>query len=165
MSARIRDVRAVSPAIGTVLLVAVAVVLAVTVGMLATAFESELVEPKHPVTFDTEWVADGDGNDGNGAYVVLTLGGGNAVDQKRVVVRDEYGNEVTWDDVWTTSPKPVVEPGDYVHLDGHGSDDDLRAICDGGDTYRIVVEGRDGGTTVVDKFVAPSAPTAPGTDC
>jgi flagellin-like protein len=159
------DGRAVSPVIGTVLLVAVTVVLAVTIGTLATTFESEFVEPRHPVAFETEWVADGADNDGNGAYVVLALSGGNAVAQERVVVRDEYGNEVTWADVWTTSPKPVVEPGDYVHLDGHGSDSDLRAICDRGDTYRIVIESGDGSTTVVDRFVAPSPPTDPSTDC
>jgi flagellin-like protein len=161
----VRDRRGVSPAIGVVLLVAIVIVLAATVGAMAMGFESVLSEPKHPVAFDTTWVADGTGNT-NGAYVNLTFTGGEAIDQDRVVVVDYEGNRVTWEQVWTTPPgKQVVEPGDYVHLDSAGSDTDLRQICEAGDVYRIVVEGRNGRTTVVDEFEADSPPTATNSDC
>jgi flagellin-like protein len=157
--------RAVSPVIGVVLLTAVTVVVAAVVGALAMGFESQLGAPEHPVAFDTEWVADGDGNSGNGAYVVVAFTGGEAIAQERVLVVDHTGTRITWDDVWTTDPKPVVEPGDEVHLDGVGSDGALQQICDVGDTYRIVVRGPNGGTTVVDKFVAPSPPTVTTDGC
>jgi flagellin-like protein len=157
--------RGVSPAIGVVLLVAVVVVLAATIGTLAFRFESRLSAPEHPVSFETDWVADGTGNGVNGAYVVIAFTGGEAIDQDRVLIVDHEGNRITWDDVWTTNAKPVVEPGDEVHLDGIGSDDALQQICARGDTYRIVVRESNGRTTVVDEFVAPSPPTATNDSC
>jgi flagellin-like protein len=157
--------RAVSPAIGVVLMVAIVVVLAATIAALAMGFESTLRAPEHPVAFDTDWVADGTGNGANGAYVNVTFSGGEAIDQDRVVVVDDYGNRVTWGTVWTTPDKEVVEPGDYVHLDGAGSDGPLRQICEVGDSYRIVVEDSSGRTTVVTEFEAKSPPTATNGDC
>jgi flagellin-like protein len=157
--------RGVSPVIGVVLLVTIVIVLAATVGAMAMGFESLLSEPEHPVAFDTTWVADGTGNAPNGAYVNLTFTGGEAIDQDRVVVVDYEGNRVTWGQVWTTPDKAVVEPGDYVHLDGAGSDGPLQQICEAGDGYRIVVESSNGRTTVVDLFEAHSPPTATNSDC
>jgi flagellin-like protein len=159
------DRRAISPAVGVVLMVAITVVLAALLGALAMGFESNLGAPEHPVAFETEWVADGAGNGANGAYVVIAFSGGEAIDQDRVIVVDHEGNRITWDDVWTTNAKPVVEPGDEVHLDGIGSDSALQQICNAGDTYRIVVSGSDGRTTVVDKFVAPTPPEVTNDGC
>lgn len=152
-----RHDRGVSPVIGAVLMVAVVVTLAATTTALLTGFGDALHEPQGPVSFDVDYRSDGDGP-GHGASINLTYTGGDALAQDQVIVRDDAGNQVRWGDVWTADGTDRVEPGDYVHIDGHGSDGELRQVCDARQRYILVFERTDGSTVVVDEYVVPTRP-------
>ncbi len=64
-------------------------------------------------------------------------------------IRDSAGNEVLWTDVWTGGD--TIEPGEYVHIDGKGSDCALNSITEG-ETYRVVhaPNGSDTSTTLAE---------------
>lgn len=139
-------------------MVAIVVVLASTTALFLTGFGDELQAPPGPVTFDSDYHPDG-GASANGAYVNLTYTGGNAVSQEQVFIKDDAGNQVQWDDVWTADSTDRIEPGEYVHIDGHGSDGALRPVCDAGQRYLLVFDPGDGMTTVVGEFVVPTRAT------
>jgi len=148
--------RGISPAVGVALLLAIVVTLVAVFGSLALGFGDELSDPAPSGGFDTAYTATGEDNDGNGPYVTITHQGGPTADADDIVIKDEAGNQVTWSDVWTGGP--VVRAGEYVHIDGVGSDDALQPICEAGDTYRIVVLNDAGNELTMYEWTAPSDP-------
>ncbi|MFB6162915.1 MAG: type IV pilin [Halococcoides sp.] len=125
--------RAVSPVVGTVVMIAITVVLVATIATVVLAFDDELQDPTPPSAFDYEYAADGEGNSDNRPYVKLYHVAGRPVDADRVVIKDESGNRVYWNEVWTGGETLIA--GDYVHIDGYMSDGALDPICEAGDTY------------------------------
>ncbi len=157
------DERAISPVVGTALVVVIVVVLAAMVAGILFGFADALHAPPPQVSFDTSYHADGAGNGDNGAYVNITHTAGETGDGATTYIVDGDGNEVAWDAVWTGDP--TVEAGSYVHVDGAASDSALNAICTGDETYRVVVRSNGGSSWVVQTVEIPSPPTKTGDQC
>ncbi|RDI72764.1 type IV pilin [Halopelagius longus] len=155
--------RGVSPVVGAALLFVVAALLAVTFAMMAYELADALREPTPQVAFETEYVADGAGNGGNGAYVNISHVAGDVADGSIVYVRDESGNEIAWESIWTG--ESTVSPGGHVHIDGRGSDGVLDAICEAGQTYYVVVEHPDDTSAILREVTIPHAPTSRSPEC
>jgi flagellin-like protein len=153
------DDRAVSPAIGVVLMLAIVVALAAIFGTIALGFQDQLPEPSPASGFDRSYDATGEGNTDDRPFVVFTHIAGESADADNIRIQDEDGNSIYWDDVWTGGP--VVEPGETVHIDGFGSDVVLNPICEAGQTYWVVWERDDGGTVAVQKWTVPRDPNVP----
>ena len=153
------DERAVSPVIGVVLMVAIVVVLAGVFGTLLLGFEGQLRDPAPSGDFDREYVASGADNTDDRPYVVITHQVGRTVDADNIVIEDESGNSIQWNDIWTGGSE--VRAGEFVHIDGFGSDSALDPICDEGDTYRVILENDEGETLVVQEWSAPAPPDLP----
>lgn len=126
--------RGVSPVIGVLLLVAIAVVLAGLLGVMASGFGNTLSEPAPNADFDTEYDPSGSGN-GGVAYVNLSFEIGENMEGSNVLVVDSDGNREHWVDIWYGGPE--VEAGQFVHIDGKGSDCELNAITEG-EVYKVV---------------------------
>jgi hypothetical protein len=92
------------------------------------------------------YVADGAGNTNDRPYVNLTITHGRIEVGEDFYVVDGDGNQVRWDQVWTTDG-PLVA-GDYAHLDGHGSDSALNPACEGA-VYRLVQRPDEGQSGVL----------------
>lgn len=150
--------RAVSPVVGVILMAAIVVVLAAVVASLAVGFEGELQEPAPSGGFDREYAPSGEGNTDNRPYVVITHEVGRTVDADNVLIKDDAGNSIYWDDVWTGGPK--VHAGEYVHIDGFASDAVLEPICEGR-TYWVILQNEDGDSLVVNKWTASTPPRIP----
>jgi flagellin-like protein len=138
MGPRSRD-RAVSPVVGVALMTVIVVLLAAVVGGLALGFDDALVEPQPERSFETTYHASGDGN-GGVAYLNVTMRHGEIGDGETVYVVDDDGDRVAWADVWTAGA--TFATGEYVHIDGQGSDGALDCIREG-TTYRVVVSADD----------------------
>jgi flagellin-like protein len=151
--------RAVSPVVGVVLMTGIVVVLAAVVASMALGFESELGAPTPYGGFDTDYAIDGAGNTNDRPYVNITHAVGRPVPADDVLVKDESGNTVRWSAVWTGGSE--VYAGEYVHIDGFGSDGALDPICTAGQTYYIVVQSDDGKTQSVTTWEVPSDPDLP----
>jgi len=151
--------RGVSAAVGVVLMLAITVLLAATVASIALGFDDELQEPAPSGGFDQAYTPTGEDNTDNRPYVVLTHEVGRTVDAENIVIKDESGNSIRWNDVWTGGPE--VKAGEYVHIDGFDSDSVLDPICEAGDTYRIVLKSDDGETLIVNEWEAPTDPQLP----
>ena len=156
---RTHDRRAVSPVIGAVLMVAIVVVLAGVFGALVMGFDEQLKEPALNGGFDREYAPDGADNTDDRPYVVITHEVGRVVDADNIYITDDSGNTMTWASVWTSGPE--VRAGEFVHLDGFGSDSALDPICEAGDSYRIVVENDEGERLLVQEWSAPAPPNLP----
>jgi flagellin-like protein len=150
--------RAVSPVIGVTLLVAIVVVLATVVAGMALGFGDELHSPAPQGGFTVDYYADGAGNGGK-PYFELTYESGPTSDASDIIVRDEAGNEVTWADVWTAGPE--VEAGEYIHIDGDGSDGALEHVCELGQRFTVVVRRDDGGALPMMTYEIPRPPSEP----
>lgn len=150
--------RAVSTVVGTVLLVAIAVLLAAVVGTLAMAMEEGLEEPAPTASFETTYDPAGTGNGGL-AYVNITFHSGEPMDGDRVYVVDDDGDRERWVDIWTGGPD--VRPGQSVHVDGRGSDCELDAVTAGA-VYRVVWVRDDGSQVTIARHEVESAPDTPG---
>lgn len=151
--------RAVSPVIGTVLLTAIVVVLAaMTAGMLL-GFNERLQEPVPAEGFDTEYNPAGSGNTDNRPFVNITHDGGEELESENIIIQDDSGNTIAWNDVWTGGP--VVKPGEYVHIDGFGSDKALDPICEKGQSYEVIIRRDDGSGSVINEWTAPTPPDLP----
>jgi flagellin-like protein len=151
--------RSVSPVVGVVLMTGIVVVLAAVVASLALGFGGDLQEPAPSGGFDQEWVPTGADNTNDRPYVVITHQVGRTVDAENVVIKDEHGNAIRWDDVWTGGPE--VHASEYVHIDGFNSDGALAPVCEAGDTYRIILKNDQGRTLIVNEWTAPSDPQLP----
>jgi len=140
--------RGVSPVIGVVLLVAVTVILAAVIGVMALGFSGELAGPAGYASVSADYVPSGEGN-GGVAYVNITHESGDVLDGTEVYIVDSSGNRVLWTDVWFGGD--TIAPGEFVHIDGKGSDCALNAITEG-ETYRVVHEqnGSDTSTTLAE---------------
>lgn len=149
----------VSPVIGAVLMTAIVVLLAAVVGTVAFGFESQLREPAPSGGFDYEFVASGDGNTDDRPYVNITHRVGETVDSENIVIKDESGNSIEWGDVWTGGPE--VYAGEFVHIDGFGSDGVLDPICEEGQTYRVIVQNDDGSSLIISEWAVPTPPDLP----
>jgi flagellin-like protein len=156
---KLNDGRAVSQVIGVILLIAIVVILAAIVASLALGFDEKLQEPTPTGTFDYEYISSGDGNTNDRPYVNISHDGGDVIDGEQIVIRDESGNSITWKDVWTGGPE--VKPGEFVHIDGFGSDSVLDPICEEGDTYKLIFEREDGGNSIVTEWSARKSPDLP----
>jgi flagellin-like protein len=148
--------RGVSPVIGVVLMAAVAVVLAAVVAMMAFGFEDRLRDPAPNGGFEQEYVASGADNTNDRPYVTITHQVGRTVDAENVVIKDEAGNTITWNNIWTGGPK--VKATEYIHLDGFSSDSVLQPICEVGDTYTIILQDDQGRALIVNEWEAPRDP-------
>lgn len=151
--------RGISPVVGIVLLMAIAVVLAGVLATLAVGFESELRDPAPSGGFDREYGPSGADNDADRPYVTITHQVGRTIDAENVVIKDSSGNEVTWSDVWTGGAE--VHAQEYVHIDGFESDGVLEPICEAGQTYVVVLEDDDGHSLIVNEWEVPSDPDLP----
>lgn len=154
--AQARGGRAVSTVVGSVLLVAIAVLLAAVVGTLSMAMEQSLVEPAPAASFGAAYDPSGAGN-GGVAYLNLTFEAGETLDGDRVYVVDDDGDREHWVDIWRGGPD--VSPGQYVHVDGEGSDCELDAVREGA-VYRVVWIRDDGSQVTIAEREVPSAPDA-----
>jgi FlaG/FlaF family flagellin (archaellin) len=158
------DDRAVSPAIGVVLLVAIAVATAVAVGALVLGFDA--VNDRPQATFDFEWLDDkGGGNDfvdepgDSPDEVYVTHTGGDELDSKRVFV---VGSQPVQADSGNPSPAPRQSWFDMEEHDQKPSSsndqDDQDGTVSQGDEIRVEPEDAspefDGGTVRV-VWVAP----------
>lgn len=153
--------RAVSPVIGVTLLVTMVVVLAAGVATVTLGFEEELASPSPQGGIATEIHPAGEDNGGK-PYFTLTYEGGPTSDATRIVIKDESGNTVTWDQVWTTNGD--VTAGDYIHIDGDGSDGALDHVCEEDQRFYILFEDDGGETLSVTQYevaVQPDASNAP----
>lgn len=157
--ARHRSDRGVSPVIGTVLLVAILVTLAGVFGAIAMGFGENLATPTpdHAV-FEADYAADGADNGGL-AYVTIEHDTGERTDGEELYIKDSDGNTVAWMDVWTGNK--WVEAGEYVHIDGKGSDCALNEISEG-EVYRLVQRHDGGSTTILNEVVIEEPPANPG---
>lgn len=151
--------RAVSPVVGVVLMAAMAVMLASVVGAMAFGFQGELEEPAPSGGFDHDYEPTGADNTADRPYVRITHQVGRTVDGDDIVIRDESGNQVAWSDVWTGGPE--VHAGEYVHIDGFGSDAALDPICEAGQTYWVVLRDDDGDSLIVNRWTSPVPPDLP----
>jgi len=135
MATHARDgIRGVSPAVGVVLMVAIVVILALVLATFALGFQMP-ADPHPHYSYQTEYVADGEGNTNDRPFVTLTLSGGRIEIGEDFYIVDGDGNEVRWDAVWTTSGP--LTAGDYAHIDGYGSDAALNPACED-EVYRFV---------------------------
>jgi flagellin-like protein len=134
------DRRAVSPTIGVVLLVAIVVVLAGVSGVVFASIDMPDREKPTPLTHDADYTADGADNGGR-PYVEITVTGGRERLGDETYIVDSEGNRVQWSAVWTAGE--VVTAGEYVHIDGHGSDGALATPCHGVE-YRVIRYAEDG---------------------
>ena len=155
--------RAVSPVIGVVLLVAIVVLLALVFGGIALGFSGVLEPPAPQASFSIEYHADGASNNGNGAYLNVTHEAGDIGDGSSIFIVDDAGNAVAWRDVWTGGP--VVEAGEYAHIDGVGSDGELEPVCEAGQTYRVVFRTGGQSDAVLREFTVPTDPTTLAAGC
>ncbi|MFC6824684.1 type IV pilin [Halopelagius fulvigenes] len=159
----LRPTRGVSPVVGAALLFVVAILLATTLAVMAFEFADALREPTPQVAFETEYVADGAGNGGNGAYVNVSHVAGDVADGSIVYVRDESGNEIAWRSI--RAGESTVSPGGRVHIDGRGSDGVLDAVCEAGQTYYVVVERPDDTSAILREVTIPRDPTSTSPEC
>ncbi|MFA1610245.1 type IV pilin [Halobellus rubicundus] len=137
--------RAVSPAIGTALMLAILVAIVAVFGGLLLGIEMPS-EPTPQYRHQTEYVADGAGNTDDRPYVNITLTGGRIEPGEDFCVVDGDGNAVRWDQVWTTDGP--LTAGDYAHIDGYGSDGALNHACEG-EVYRMVHRPDDGQSATI----------------
>lgn len=158
MAAEIRD-RGVSKVVGVVLMTAIVVLLAATVAATASGFTDKLRDPAPSGSFEQEYFLTGEGNTDYRPYVEITHQVGRTVDADNVVIRDESGNQIRWDEVWTGGPK--VKASEYVHIDGFGSDSALDPICSEGDQYIVVLQNDQGETLMINEWEAPADPQLP----
>lgn len=151
--------RGVSSVVGVTLMVAIVVLIAALIASFALGFDDRLQEPAPVGHFQKEYVASGEGNTDDRPYVKFENQFGDTIDAEDVLIKDESGNTITWNNVWTGGPE--VHAGDYVHLDGFGSDSVIDPLCEHGQTYTIVYQPGDGSTSVVEKWTAPRDPDLP----
>lgn len=151
--------RGISPVLGVILMAGITVVLATVVASLALGFDSQLQEPAPPGGFDTDFVASGADNTDDRPYVTITHEVGETVSGDNIVIKDGSGNSITWHDVWTGGPE--VHAGEYVHIDGFGSDRVLDPICEAGQGYQIILTDDDGDALVISEWEAPRDPDLP----
>jgi len=157
------DERAVSAAVGVSLFIAIVVVLAATVATMTLAFGDELDAPTDHAGVSTDYDPSGGGN-GGVAYVKIIHEGGPKLDGGEVYIRDSDGNEVLWKNVWTAGD--TIEPGEYVHIDGKGSDCALNEITED-EVYRVYHAPNDSDTETklaeVEIEDPPDSPAGPFT--
>lgn len=151
--------RGVSPVIGVILMVGIVVILAAVVAILVTGVGDEIEEPRPEGAFKYEYYQTGKDNTDNRPYVEITHRVGETVDADDILIIDESGNTIKWSNVWTGGSE--VKAGEFVHIDGFGSDSALDPICEQGDTYRVVLRRDDGTTKSVYEWTAPTDPNIP----
>lgn len=137
--------RGISPVVGVALLVAIVVILAGLFGGLVLGVEMP-DDPPPQYGYDTAYAADGAGNTNHRPYVNITITQGRIEVGEDFYVVDSDGNEVRWDQVWTTSDTLVA--GDYAQIDGYASDAALNHACEG-EVYRFVHRPDTGRSTVL----------------
>lgn len=154
--------RGVTPVIGTILLVAIVVIIAVVLSSVALGFPAELIEPAPQGGYTTTFHPDGVDNHGY-PYVTLTFEGGPITDASKIYIRDESGNEITWEDVWTGGSE--LRAGEYIHIDGYQSDGVLNHVCEKGQGYFVVIRTGDGETLTMMTYEVPTEPNPPAGWC
>lgn len=148
--------RGISPVVGSVLMLALVILLTAVIGGMAVDTGNMLGNPPPQFSLEvTDYSPSGEDNHGK-PYLEVYHKSGEIADGTDVYIKDGDGNTVAWKDVWTAAPR--VGPGSYVHIDGYQSDGALNQITSKGQTYYIIFEGS-GGETIVEKQV--TIPTAP----
>lgn len=150
--------RGLSEAVGLLLTTAIALAIAAVLAVATLGFPFGLQEPGAQGAYTTAFHPDGVDNHGY-PYFVLTYEGGPTVDASDVYVRDESGNEVAWEAVWTGGPE--VSAGQYIHIDGYRSDGALDHVCERGQRYVVVARNDEGETLSMMRFEVPSEPNPP----
>jgi len=151
--------RGVSAVVGIILMVAIVVLLAAVVAGMIVGFEDELQDPAPNGAFEQDYSASGADNTNNRPYVEITHQFGKTANAENIIIKDEVGNTITWNNVWTGGPE--VKATEFVHIDGFGSDSVLQPICEQGDGYWIIWKNDNGDELVVSKWTAPSDPNLP----
>jgi len=154
--------RGLTPVLGTILLVALVLVLAAVLSSLALGFQGQLKDPAPQGGYTTTFHPDGVDNHGY-PYFVLTFEGGPVSDASNIYIRDESGNEMTWEDVWTGGAE--LRAGDYIHIDGYQSDGVLDHVCEKGQRYTIIVRNDEGETLTMMTYEVPAEPNPPAGWC
>lgn len=155
---RYRRDRGLSEGIGILLTAAIALAIAAILAGAVMGFPFDLKDPAPQGAYTTEFHPDGADNHGY-PYFVLTFEGGPTSDASKIYVRDESGNEVTWESVWTGGPE--VAAAEYVHIDGYRSDGALDRVCEKGQRYHVVVRNDEGESFIVMRFEVPVEPNPP----
>jgi flagellin-like protein len=151
--------RSVSPLIGVILMVAIVLLLAAVIASMVFDFEDRLQEPVPVGDFEQEYVPSGEDNTNDRPYITIRNTVGQTIDANNVLILDDSGNSVTWDEVWTGGPE--VKANEFVHIDGFESDGELDPICKAGDSYRIILKRDDGSTAIINEWTAPKPPDLP----
>lgn len=147
---------AVTPVIGIILLVAIAVILASIVGVFALGLSDETKDtsPQTRLSFD---YADGDqtgvvtacglsNDDGSGeGKLTITHEAGDQIQEPRIALRDEEGTNTGWNDCSTTNVNQV------------SAGDQAVPEIDSDDTIRVIFTGENQGddSAVIGKFEGP----------
>jgi flagellin-like protein len=158
---RPRTDRGVSPAVGVVLMIAIVVALAALFGLFATGIDPPDRTPTN-LAYDATYVEDGAGNTGDRPYVNITITGGREQFGDDVYVTDGDGNEVQWSTVWTGGD--YVTAGEYVHIDGHGSDGALNHACHD-EVYRVIRRSEETSEVIIQVTINGRATGAAATYC
>lgn len=148
--------RAVTPVIGIILLVAIAVILAAIIGTFALGMGDRVQDHAPNTRMDFDYAAgdqsgelcglsDDDGTDEG--KLTITHEAGDKIDESRLTLIDDEGNEATWDDCASSSVTDIT------------SGDQATPEIDADDTIRLVWESENQGddTSVVAKYVGPDA--------
>jgi len=149
--------RAISPVVGTALLLAIVVAAVAVFGGLLLGIELPN-DPAPQYRHQTDYVADGAGNTADRPYVNVTLTGGRIEPGEDFYIVDGDGNAVRWDQVWTTAGP--LTAGDYAHIDGFGSDSALNPACEG-EVYRMVHRPGDGESATLLTVEIPTEAVGP----
>lgn len=145
--------RAVSPVVGTVLMLAIVVAAVAVFGGLLLGIELPN-DPAPQYRHQADYVADGAGNTDSRPYVNVTLTGGRIEPGEDFYIVDSDGNAVRWDKVWTTTGP--LTAGEYAHIDGYDSDGALNRACEG-EVYRMVHRPGDGESATLIEVEVPTA--------
>lgn len=150
---RVSD-RAVTPVIGIILLVAIAVILASVVATFGLGLGDRVQDfaPNTRFSFDFDEDATGEscglaGGGSDQGKLTITHESGDEIDESQLVLVDEEGNRASWNDCVTTSISTI------------GSGDQTTPKIDSDDTIRLVwkSENTADDTSVVATFEGPDA--------
>jgi FlaG/FlaF family flagellin (archaellin) len=148
----ITDEQAVSSAIGVVLMVAVAVVLAAAVGAFAIDLATESTTKVPTASIETKWSERTSGGD-SFDRVEITIEGGNALEAEYVTV--SVGGDLAWDgspqgntqtfggQKWSSGK---IQSGDTLGLEetstsDWATDETLRVVWNNGDKSQVLGTG------------------------
>lgn len=147
--------RAVTPVIGIILLVAIAVILSAVVGKFALGLGDQVQDfaPNTRFAFDFDTTVTGEtcglsgGGGPNKGELTMTHEGGDNIDESQLTLVDNNGNRASWNDCSSTAVSEI------------NSGDQATPEVDSDDTIRIVWESENNAddTAVLATYEGPDA--------